>query len=114
MNVVVVVFFFLIQQERATQFDEEMQHALHQLEEHLCEFESLPAQLTREQLAAIISNVTANKVAVASASISQQIHRVHDALEFRYHRTNVGHEANKEDKKSASSSRRSNGLSAKK
>ena len=91
-----------------------MQHAVQQLEEHLSDFESLPEHLTRERLTAIISNVTANKAAVASASINQKICQVHDSLEFKYQRTNVGHETSKEDKKSATSSRRSNGQSGKK
>ena len=87
---------------------------MQRLEEHLSEFESLPEHLTREHLTAIISNVTANKAAVASASISQKIHQVHDSLEFNYQRTNTGHETSGEDKKSATSSRRSNGQSGKK
>ena len=87
---------------------------MQQLEEHLSEFESLPEHLTREHLTAIISNVTANKAAVASASISQKIHQVHDSLEFKYKRTNVGPETAREGKKSATSSRRSNSQSGKK
>lgn len=84
-----------------------MQHAVQQLEEHLSEFESLPEPLTREHLTAIIGNVAANKAAVASASISQKIHQMHDSLEFKYKRTNVGTESDKGGRKSASSSRRS-------
>jgi len=101
-------------QERAAIFEEEMQHAVHQLEEQLSEFEALPDNLTKEHLTAIIGNVAANKAAVASASISQQIHQMHDSLEFKYQRTNVGQEVNKVGKKSAASSHRSNGYSGKK
>ena len=86
-----------------------MQHAVQQLEEQMFVFESLPEQehVTREQLSAIISSVTANKAAVTSASISHKIHEMHDSLEFKYKRTNAGNDTDKEGKKSATSSSRS-------
>ncbi|XP_068681296.1 uncharacterized protein C8orf74-like [Montipora foliosa] len=95
-------------QERTAQFEEEMQHAMHHLNEQLDKLESFPSEhLTKDNLVAFVSNVTAGKAAVTSVSLGQKIHELHDSLEFRFHRTNIGEEVNKEEKKSATPVRRS-------
>ena len=110
-----LLLLLLFQQERSTQFEEEMQHAVHHLDKQLHELDSFPAQhLTKENLEAIVSNITASKTAVASVSLSQNIHELHDSLEFRFHRNRLGNEANKEEKKTASSGRQTNSKSGKK
>ena len=90
-------------QERAAHYEGEMQLVVQQLEEEFLELD-LPAEnLTTEQLASIVTNVTAKKVAVTGATINQKIDEMHDSLEFKYKRANVGHENNKGGGKSASS-----------
>lgn len=101
-------------EERSTQFEEEMQHAVHHLDKQLRELDSFPAQhLTKENLEAIVSNITASKAAVASVSLCQNITELHDSLEFRFHRNRLGNEAN-EERKTASSGRQTNSKSGKK
>lgn len=100
-------------QERQAQYEDEMQQAVQQLEEQFLELDCSQENLTKEQLATIISNVTAKNAAVTSTSINQKIDEMHDSLEFKYKRANVGHESDKGGRKSASS-RRSKGNSGKK
>lgn len=100
-------------QQRQAQYEEEMQKAVQQLEEEFLELDSSPETLTKEDLATIITNVTAKNAAVTSTSISQKIDEMHDSLEFKYKRANVGHDSDKRDRKSTSS-RRSKGNSGKK
>ena len=81
---------------------------MHHLNEQLDKLESFPSEhLTKDNLVEFVSNVTAGKAAVTSVSLGQKIHELHDSLEFRFHRTNIGEEVNKEEKKSATPVRRS-------
>lgn len=100
-------------QERAAQYEGEMQLAVQQLEEEFLELDLPPENLTTEQLASIVTNVTAKRVAVTGTTINQKIDEMHDSLEFKYKRANVGQENDKGGGKSASS-RRSKGNSGKK
>ena len=100
-------------QERAAQYEGEMQLAVQQLEEEFLELDLPPENLTTEQLASIVTNVTAKKVAVTGTTINQKIDEMHDSLEFKYKRASVGHENDKGGGKSASS-RHSKGNSGKK
>lgn len=86
-----------------------MQLAVQELEEECLELDNL----TTEQLASVVTNVTAKKVAITGTAINQKIDQMHDSLEFKYKRANVGLENDKGDGKSASS-RRSKGNSGKK
>ena len=99
--------------ERAARYEGEMQLAVQQLEEEFLELELPPENLTTEQLATIVTNVTAKKIAITGATINQKIDIMHDSLEFKYKRANVGLENDKGGGKSASS-RRSKGNSGKK
>ena len=99
--------------ERAARYEGEMQLAVQQLEEEFLELELPPENLTTEQLATIVTNVTAKKIAITGATINQKIDEMHDSLEFKYKRANVGLENDKGGGKSASS-RRSKGNSGKK
>lgn len=90
-----------------------MQLAVQELEEQCLELDLPPENLTTEQLASIVTNVTAKKVTITGTAINQKIDQMHDSLEFKYKRANVGLENDKGDGKSASS-RRSKGNSGKK
>lgn len=103
MGLIIITILLWFQQERSTQFEEEMQHAVHHLDKQLRELDSFPAQhLTKENLEAIVSNITASKTAVASVSLRQNIHELHDSLEFRFHRNRLSNEANGERKTASS------------
>lgn len=112
MNYCTLTMIFSVQ-ERETQYEGEMQLAVQQLEEECLELDLPQENLTTEQLASIVTNVTTKKVAVTSTAINQKIDEMHDSLEFKYKRANVGLENDKGGGKSASS-RRSKGNSGKK
>ena len=77
------------------------------------ELDSSPENLSAENLATVVANVTAKKAAVTSATLSYKMEEMHDSLKFKYKRANVSQENDKGGKKSAVSSRRSKGNSGK-
>ena len=50
------------------------------------EFDPSPENLSAENLAIIVANVTAKKAAVTSATISYKIEEMHDSFKFKYTR----------------------------
>ena len=77
------------------------------------ELDSSPENLSAENLATVVANVTAKKAAVTSATLSYKMEEMHDSLKFKYKRATVSQENDKGGKKSTASSRRSKGNSGK-
>ena len=77
------------------------------------ELDSSPENLSAENLATVVANVTAKKAAVTSATLSYKMEEMHDSLKFKHKRATVSQENDKGGKKSAASSRRSKGNSGK-
>ena len=77
------------------------------------ELDSSPENLSAENLATVVANVTAKKAAVTSATLSYKMEEMHDSLKFKYKWATVSQENDKGGKKSTASSRRSKGNSGK-
>ena len=48
------------------------------------ELDSSPENLSAENLATVVANVTAKKAAVTSATLSYKMEEMHDSLKFKY------------------------------